>query len=69
MRDDPGASNATIAGKLPARTRRGKKAVVVYLEMSTARELKVLAAENDTTLQALGVEAIRNLIERYREAG
>lgn len=52
-----------------ARTRRGKKAVVVYLERDAARKLKVLAAQNDTTLQALGVEAIDLLFRRYTEAG
>lgn len=51
-----------------ARTRRGKKAVVVYLDLDAARKLKVLAAQNDTTLQALGVEAIDLLFEQYTEA-
>lgn len=48
-----------------AQTRRGKKAVVVYLDRDDARRLKVLAAQNDTTLQALGVEAIDLLFRQY----
>jgi len=52
-----------------AQTRRGKKAVVVYLDRDAARRLKVLAAQNDTTLQALGVEAIDLLFAQYTEAG
>lgn len=65
-------ANATRRRGAPtgiARTRQGKKAVVVYLERDAARRLKILAAQNDTTLQALGVEAIDLLFRRYKEAG
>lgn len=47
------------------RGRRGKRGIVTYVETETARQLKVLAAQHDTTLQALGVEAWRLLLERY----
>ena len=47
------------------RGRRGKRGIVTYIETETARQLKVLAAQHDTTLQALGVEAWHLLLERY----
>lgn len=47
------------------RGRRGKRGIVTYVETETARRLKVLAAQHDTTLQALGVEAWHLLLERY----
>ena len=40
-----------------APSRRGKKPVMLYLEPEQAKRLKVLAAENETTIQALGLEA------------
>ena len=36
------------------RGRRGKRGIVTYIETETARQLKVLAAQHDTTLQDLG---------------
>ena len=66
MLDTGVAASELVAGRRPrVRTRRGKKAVVVYLERDTARRLKVLAAQRDTTIQALGVEAIDLLMTRY----
>jgi predicted transcriptional regulator len=59
----------TAARRRSPKTRQGKKAVVVYLERDEARRLKVLAAQNDTTLQALGVEAIDLLFKRYTQTG
>ena len=45
--------------------RLGKKGILTQLDMDTARRLKILAVTNDTTLQALGVEAFEALLERY----
>ena len=45
--------------------RIGRKGVLTQLDQDTARRLKILAAENDTTLQALGEEAFEALLERY----
>ena len=45
-------------------SRRGRKAVVVYLDPAVAKRLKVLAAVEDTTMQALGVAALETLLER-----
>lgn len=48
-----------------APSRRGKKATVLYLEPEQAKRLKVLAAENETTVHALGLEALDLLFERH----
>ena len=45
--------------------RLGKKGVLTQLDVETARKLKILAANQDTTLQALGVEAFELLLDRY----
>ena len=50
-------------GTTPGRI--GKKGILTQLDMDTARRLKILAVTNDTTLQALGVEAFEALLERY----
>ncbi len=47
----------------PARI--GKKGVLTQLDQDTARRLKMLAVEHDTTLQALGEEAFAALLQRY----
>ena len=58
------AQAASTASSI-APSRRGKKAVVLYLKPETAKRLKVLAAENETTVHALGLEAFDLLFERY----
>ena len=45
--------------------RIGKKGVLTQLEHDTARKLKMLAVEHDTTLQALGEEAFEALLASY----
>jgi hypothetical protein len=45
--------------------RHGKKAVSAYFSPEVSRGLNVLAAENDTTLQALMGEAIDLLMRQY----
>ena len=45
--------------------RIGKKGVLTQLDVDTARRLKMLAVEQDTTLQALGEEAFGELLRRY----
>ena len=45
-----------------ARSRRGKRGILIHVEPETARRLKHLAADRDTTLQALGVEALEKLL-------
>ena len=45
--------------------RIGKKGVLTQLDQDTARRLRMLAVQHDTTLQALGEEAFEALLERY----
>ena len=52
---------AAPAGR-PA-SRRGKKGVLIYVDLETAKALKRLAIDRDTTLQALGVQALEALLE------
>ena len=46
-------------------SRRGKRALVTYLDPDTSRRLKAAAAMSDRSMQSLGVEAAELLIERY----
>ena len=52
----------------PGRTmgRAGKKGIVIYVEPEMARSLKRIAVDEDTTLQALGSEALEALIDQRR---
>ena len=52
--------------KPPPATRAGKRGVVIYLDPEIARELKVIAAERDTTLQNLGAETLEQLAKTHR---
>ena len=61
----PQAGESARAGKVTL-GRIGKKGVLTQLDIDTARRLKLLAVEHDTTLQALGEEAFAALLERYR---
>ncbi len=47
----------------PQPGRRGKRLVSCWQEPDTARRLKVLAAEEDTTVQALMTEALNLLFQ------
>ena len=46
----------------PPPSRAGKTGVVVYLDPETAKQLKVLAAQRGTSMQALGAAALEALI-------
>ena len=50
-----------------APSRRGKKAMVIYLEPDVSKRLKVLAAQNEKSVHELGLEAIDLLFERHDE--
>jgi hypothetical protein len=58
---------ASAPAPTPARAaaRQGKKAVSAYFSSEVSRGLNVLAAENETTLQALLGEAIDLLMRQY----
>ena len=45
-------------------SREGKRGIVIRVDATYHRKLRILAAERDTTLQALGEEAFRLLLER-----
>ena len=46
----------------PGRSRQGKRGILIHVEPEMARRLKHLAVERDTTLQALGIEALTRLL-------
>ncbi len=50
-------------GKLPP-SRQGKKALTGYFEPEVLKQLKVMAAAEDTTIQALMTEAINDLFKK-----
>ena len=57
----------TLAARTPrARSREGMKVLAAYFPPSTAREVRKLAADRDTTVQALLVEAIEDLLSKHR---
>ena len=60
-------SDGSAPAPTPARAaaRQGKKAVSAYFSSEVSRGLNVLAAENETTLQALLGEAIDLLMRQY----
>lgn len=60
-------SEESAPAPAPARAaaRQGKKAVSAYFSSDVSRGLNVLAAENETTLQALLGEAIDLLMRQY----
>ena len=46
-------------------SRSGKKAISGFFEKEVAKQLKVLAAQNDRTVQGLMGEALNLLFEKY----
>ena len=44
-------------------SRRNKRGVVIYVEPEMAKALKRLAIDRDTTLQALGLQALEALLQ------
>ena len=50
-----------------AKSRQGKRALLIYVEPEVRRALRLRAVEEDTTMQALCVEALTRLLaERQR---
>ena len=54
------------ASNLPA-SRRGKKVLMVYLEPAISKRLKILAAVNETSVQALAEEALDLLFDQHEK--
>ena len=74
-----GAAQKTEPERLPSRartkpglrgeSRQGKKGILIHVEPELRRELRRIAVNEDTTLQALGVEALTRLIEERQGRG
>ena len=58
---EPPRAAVRSSGRAPARA--GKKGILIYVEPEMARSLKRIAVDEDTTLQALGLEAFETLID------
>ena len=54
---------------LRGESRQGKKGILIHVEPELRRELRRIAVNEDTTLQALGVEALTRLIEERQGRG
>ena len=54
---DPGRAPST-------ESRRGRKAVTIYLDTAAHRQLRMLALEQDSSVQHLAVEAIQRSASR-----
>ena len=54
------------AGRSPSR--RGRKAVTIYLDAAAHRQLRLLAVEQDRSGQDLVVEAINDLFGKHGKA-
>ena len=46
-------------------SRKGKKAIAGHFDPAVSKQLKQLALEQDTTVQALMAEALNDLFEKY----
>ena len=60
----PGAAAAPTESPRPKGTasRAAKRGILVYVEPEMGRKLKILAAERDTSLQAIGLAAFEQLL-------
>ena len=62
------AAAGAVSGSAPSSkppSRRGKKGVLFHVNPEIAKRLKLLAVEQDTTIEALGIEALGLLFKRY----
>ena len=50
---------------LAAASRAGKRGALIHVEPETFKRLKRLGLEQDRTLQALGLEVLDTLLEKY----
>ena len=51
----------------PPTTRTGRKGIVIYVDQEVAAAIRRLAADYDTTVQALGETAFKYLFEKLGE--
>ena len=59
--------NVASRRRNPPTTRTGRKGIVIYVEQDVATAIRRLAADYDTTVQALGEMAIKYLFEKLGE--
>src|SRR4051812_38278311 len=60
------AVNAAAKPRRPkASTRADKKGIVLYVEPQVSKALRRLAIDRETSVQKLGLEALRLLLDRY----
>lgn len=52
----------------PAPSRIGKRAVTAHFEPTVSRQLRILAAETDRTVQDLVGEALNDLFRKYNKS-
>ena len=58
----PAPTSRPNPGRGRSPSRQGKREILIHVEPDLARRLKHLATDRDTTLQALGVEALQRLL-------
>ena len=56
-----------VAARRVPKTRQGTKGILIHVTPTMSKALRQLALDEDTTLQALGVEAFEHLIEERTE--
>lgn len=62
----PAAAGATSRGGSPvAPSRVGKKVIAGYFDPAVAKQLKQMAVDGDTTMQALLAEALNELFQKH----
>ena len=66
--DTAGAAATPRSTRRPP-SRQGKKGVLFHVDPAIAKRLKLLAVEHDTSIEALGIEALNLLFERYEDRG
>lgn len=59
----PVRSAPAASGRFRAPSRQGKRGVLIHVSPELSRRRRQLALDEDTTLQALGLEALERLLE------
>lgn len=59
--------NVASRRRNPPATRTGRKGIVIYVEQDVALAIRRLAADYNTTVQALGEMAFKHLFEKLGE--
>jgi hypothetical protein len=65
---DTAPQNAQSAPRQKPPARRGRKVVSGHFDPAVSKQLRLLAVERDTNLQALLAEAINDLFAKYQKS-